>query len=126
MAIDYGIDLAGVLDLDANLTVVRGPLAVAHALARRLTTPAGGLFYAPTYGYDLRRFLNEVSLPPGAVASGVETEALKDERVLSASAAVTLINETLTATLQFETADGPFELTLTVSALSIDLFTRRL
>lgn len=61
-----------------------------------------------------------------AIASAVRIEALKEERVASAVATAALgADGRLVITLSCATADGPFELVLAVSALSVDLLSVR-
>lgn len=118
---DYGVDFSGVEDLDFNLTTVSGPTAVAQAIARELLTPFGTLFYAPTYGNDVRRFLGAMITSPGSIAASVEATALKDQRVENARARVTFINETLTIEMRVFLAAGPFDMTLSVDKLKAEL-----
>lgn len=121
---DFGEDLAGVDDIDFALSTVTGMKAVGQAVARRLITPAGALFYDPDYGYDLRQFMNAAFIAqPSDLSARVEEEALKDERVLAARARVSFINGALTVRLVLETAFGVFPLTLTVDALSVQVLT---
>lgn len=129
MATDYGSDVACVTDIDPAFAMVSGPTAVAQAIARRLITPRGGLHYDGTYGYDLRQHLNG-SIEDGdtfVVASSVETQCEQDERVRSASARVTYdaLTETLRVTIALVLDDGPFELVLGVSAVTVEVLSLR-
>ena len=121
---DYGEDFAGVEDLDFGLTTVSGPRVVAQDVARELITPKGALFYNRQYGNDVRRFLN-AALPTnlGTIAASVEATALKDERVYNARASVSFANEALVIVLRLLLATGPFDMTLTVDKLSVELVT---
>lgn len=114
---DLGTDVSTFPDLDMSFALISGPRVVAEAIARRLGTPrGGGLFYDPTYGYDLRGYLNE-AVPAsqlGNIAAAVEQEALRDERVESCTANVTLTKGVLKVIVRFVTADGPFAFTLTI------------
>lgn len=79
----YGTDIVCVDDLDPYFDLVSGPEGVAQAIARRLTTPLGGLLTDPTYGFDLRALLN-TSLSGSdvlAIRSAVEGQCLLDQRV---------------------------------------------
>lgn len=117
---DFGSDFHLVDDLDPQLSTVSGPMVVVEAVVRRLQTPRGGLWYDPAYGTDLRQYLNGV-VPRFRVASDVEEEARKDERVQAARATVTFSGETMTVVLTLELADGPFALTIGVDALTVKL-----
>src|SRR5687767_7803210 len=46
---ELGTDVSIVLDADSHWSLVTGQPNLARAIARRLSTPRGGLFYAPTY-----------------------------------------------------------------------------
>ncbi len=119
-----GSDFSCVEDLDPNLTPVEGRLGLAQAVARRLITPTGGLFYAPDYGDDTRRYLNNGggsgSIEQRAAATA-EGESEKDERVNRADAEADITGETLDLTVQITDDDGPFTFTLNVSDLSAEL-----
>lgn len=129
MATDYGVDVSCISDIDPAFTLVSGPTAVAQALARRLITPRGGLHYAGTYGYDLRQHLNG-SLEPGdefVIASAIEAQCAQDERVFSASATVAFesLTETLRVSIVAQLDEGPFELVLRVSAVTVEILSIR-
>jgi phage baseplate assembly protein W len=124
VAEELGSDISGVNDLDPNLTVVAGRRGLAEAVARRLGTMRGSLVGDPDYGTDLRLFLNAPA--QGArVAAAVEAEALKEERLENAQAIVTFLpqSNTINVDLVLTDADGPFDLTLAVSAVSVELLT---
>lgn len=88
---DTGTDIRCVDDLDPTFAIVTGERAIAQALARRLTTPRGGLFYDGEYGFDLRRYANSDFDASVAfrVSAAVEAECRKDERVADATADTT-------------------------------------
>jgi phage baseplate assembly protein W len=122
---DFGIDIACVDDLDPGWELVSGRKALGQALARRLSTPRGGLFYAPTYGYDLRAWLNADldAIDVFAIAAGVEAECERDPRVQRAAASVSFesTTERLRVTVYVVDAEGPFELVLDVSAVTVEI-----
>lgn len=93
-----------------------------QAVARRLETPRGGLFYDEEYGTDLRAYVNS-NAGPLEIARAAELEAMKDERVLAADATVNRSGQSITVTMKLTLADGPFDLTLDVSDLTVDLIT---
>lgn len=118
MATDYGTDIHCVDDVDRDLSLVSGPLGVAEAVARRLITPRGRLWYAPDYGTDIRAYLNS-ELRPFQIARDVEAEALKDERVIAADAEVIRSTaDTLEIRLLLTLGDGPFAFVLTITQVS--------
>lgn len=85
----WGCDLSCVTDCDATFTELRAddPLIIAQAVTRRFLTPRRGLIDDDDYGLDLRSYCNR-----GVTRADLRTlqarcvaEALKDERVTSAS-----------------------------------------
>jgi hypothetical protein len=115
----------GALDLDPTSRRVSGARAVAFAVARRYVTRPGQLFWAPHYGKRLADLLNAglTARELGRHQAETAAEALKDERVLAATARLELDAATgkLRARVDGETADGPFRLVLAASAVSVEL-----
>jgi phage baseplate assembly protein W len=120
---DFGIDLSALPDLSFGLKSGRENLA--EAIARRLITPLGSLFYDPNYGLDLRQYLNEALTDEVRyeIETLAATECEKDERVLAAE--VKLIDTSTPRTLQLaislETAEGPFRLILAINAVTVEV-----
>lgn len=124
MATDHGTDFSCVTDLDAGLSTVSGRTCLLQAIARRLITPPGALLGSPDYGYDCRKWINCTHPRPlGGIASAVAKEARKDERVLAAASNVEFDEDTNTMTIKFELldADGPFEATISISEVTVEL-----
>lgn len=123
---DLGTTLSCIFDCTAEYAVVSGRTCLAQALARRLITPRGGLIDDPNYGFDLTQFLN-ADMSPTDIAqceSGTEGECVKDERVLSADASVSVTpTGSLIVTITVTDADGPFSLVLAVSDVTVQLLT---
>lgn len=98
---------------------------LALAIARRLCTPRGGLFYDLNYGTSLVLLLSSEATEATILSYGplVEQEAMKDERVLSASADLSFERESrkLTITLFLTDAEGPFRLILAATALTVEI-----
>lgn len=121
----YGKDLSCVSDLTETMEEVEGPLVVAQAIVRRLTTPRGGLPYDPNYGLDVRGFLNRATTTAElrSIAGQVRLEVTKDDRVESASVTVTAPSlNTLRIALDVEMADPEqteFALTLAVTSSTV-------
>jgi hypothetical protein len=124
-----GVDFDVLSNFPKSMVLVSGRRNLANALARRLQTPAGFLAAAfdgdPDYGFDVRSRLNQSDSPAelGALEADIKAEVEKDERVLSAEVAVafTFATGTLEVEIEVEDGEGPFELVLTVSALSTEL-----
>ncbi len=121
--VDYGNDTECVSDLTFARRRVDGETMMAQAMARRLTTGRGTLFYAPEYGYDLRQFLRG-SVPAESVLNGnIENELLKDERVedVTVESSYNAGTEALSVRAQGFGADGPFDLTIEIGAVTVKL-----
>lgn len=102
-----------------------GRTNLALAIARRLCTPRGGLFYDPDYGFSLIMLLSSEAPRSAILAIGpaIAQEAEKDERVLSARADLVFNDQErkLTITLYLTDADGPFRLILAASAVTVEI-----
>jgi hypothetical protein len=122
---DLGTDVALTTDLAPVWGMVNGKTNLAMALYRRLTTPRGGLFYDPDYGYDLRDLLNanlaaaDISRARGEIAA----ECLKDERVQAATVVLTFEPraKSLTIAIEIESTIGPFDLVLRATQVTVDI-----
>lgn len=112
------------MDLTPSLTEVSGRTALIQAVARRLVTPRGALWYAPAYGFDLRQFLSGITVNPSQIASGIVDQAEQDERVAGAQAAVTFSGDRLIAKVALLDGGGPFVFTLAVSKVTVELLTQ--
>lgn len=121
----YGSDFAGVTDIDARWTFETDELrAFQQAIARRLICPPGALFYAPTYGFDIRSLVADV-VDADAAARQIDAEVRKDERVASSSTTVTQeSNGVLIIQIQVtpaSTTGSPFRFTLSVDSVTVAL-----
>lgn len=121
--VDFGQDIDAFSDLNPALVLVGGLANLGQALAHRLETPRGSLFYAPNYGTDVRAYLNAAINPVilARLRSEVQGECLKDERVQTCSCTVTFNSALGVLNLQINvvTASGPFALELLVTALTV-------
>lgn len=121
----FGSDFSLLTDLNPSMPFLEGETnekqAFLQALVRRLQTSRGGLFYDDDYGLDLRAFLNS-NVSPGQIAFQVEDELRKDGRVEDPDAEATLQEDgTILLTIQITAADEPFELTVSVTDVSVEL-----
>lgn len=121
----FGSDFSGVEDLDANLTFLSGDqpeaLALAQAVARRITTPRGGLFYRQSYGDDIRNYISDTA-NAGIVAQQVSAEIRKDERISACDTQITAVGETWMMVIGCTASTGAtFTLTIAVSAVTVTL-----
>ena len=120
-----GTDLSAVNGLDPSLALFRGTRIVAEAAVRRITTPRGGLFYAPNYGVDVREILNAKVTQQllNTWRSRMEAEIRKDERVDTLSSTLSFYPQSEQVRIRVEgtTGAGPFAFTLAVTSLSVDV-----
>lgn len=107
-----------------------GARLVAEAAYRRLTTPRGmlrGGEEEAIYGIDLLDMIGAVASDAEAATLGgrVKAELLKDERIVDCDVVVTLTRigpaVEYVITITAETDAGPFDLTLGVDDVSVDL-----
>lgn len=90
--VDFGSDVSTFPETDMTGRMVDGRRATAECLLRRYMTPYGSLPYDEDFGCDLRVLLND-DLDDGDLRhleSVASAEALKDERILTASVTMTL------------------------------------
>lgn len=113
-----GSDIGGVTSIDYALSTVSGRLALAQAILRRLTTPRGGLVGAPSYGYDVATLLGS-TVPASIIEQRVLEQVLLEEEVEDAGCTVTVDAGSLSVDVAVVDADGPFDLTLAASELTV-------
>ncbi len=122
---DLGTDIDCLTDIGKVFGLSTGRLNLARAIARRFLTPRGGLFYDLNYGFSLIQLLSSEATRANILSQGpaIEAEALKDERVLSATAVLTFDDSArkLTITLALQDAAGPFRLVLQASGVSVSI-----
>jgi len=87
---DYGRDMWCLSDIDPGAVEVTGAQALAQACYRRLITTRGTLLGDPDYGYDLQGTLDDdlSTSDLARIASEIDSELVKDERVASSSTTV--------------------------------------
>lgn len=102
--------IAGVHSPDYAMSRIYGQRAHIEALLRRLSTPAGGLLAAPTYGYDLRGAVGASVGAEFAISQRVREQCLADERTADAAVATTTTAGVLAVTISVQSSDGPFDL----------------
>jgi hypothetical protein len=126
---EFGTDLLvtlqdGVFDIDPTGAVDTPEHALAMSVARRFVVERGALFYDAEYGLDLRQYLNK-GLTRGELFRLrflIQSEAEKDERILSAEATLQFTaSQTLVVKLECTSSLGPFSLTLSVSSLTVEI-----
>lgn len=121
----YGSDFSGIEDIDAFWSFETDEVkCLQQALARRLICPPGALFYAPTYGFDVRSFISDV-VDPDTAARDIDAEVRKDERVANSSTVVTVLgNGVVTISITVTPANPavtPFSFTLRVTSVTVEL-----
>ena len=119
MAADLGTTLYLLEDFAPSMRAVSGREALIQALVRRLRTSPGGLWYDREYGTNLCDFVHQATVSGYEIQQAAETECLKDDRVESVDATSERDGETVTMTLVITDGEGPFELVLEISAVTI-------
>lgn len=124
MAVDFGSCWSCISDLTMPSTMATGFQVVAEAIVRRWQTPRGTLVGDANYGFDLTDAVND-DMDKGDLASLAHfagAEAEKDERVLSCTVTATLLASGLLAVVgKVTTAQGPFQLVVSVSQFEVTL-----
>ncbi|AKT38249.1 hypothetical protein [Chondromyces crocatus] len=118
----FGVDLDCAEDLDPLMGTVTGLQVVAQAIYRRLSTPRGMVLDAPDYGFDLRSLLHKGMSPAeqAALPGLVRAEVLKEERIQSATVQILdFTSDAFRLSIRCVTAEGPFLMTLHVSAAAV-------
>ncbi len=121
---DYGSCWSCVTDLTIPSTIASGKRVVAEAVCRRWQTPRGTLVDDPNYGLALVDYIND-DLSPTDLAQlqhDAASEAEKDERVLSCDVSIVLTKAgVLIIDGTINTAEGPFQLVVSISNLTVTL-----
>src|SRR5262249_35544866 len=124
MTLDFGTDLDCGDDLNPLGSTVTGPLCLAQAIQRRLSTPRGMVIDAPNYGRDLREYLSRGMAAENieAIPGEVRAELLKDERLEEVDVVPTMpASDALRLDIACQTAEGPFSLVLDVTQAAVEL-----
>ncbi len=112
----YGVDISGVNDVNGSLSLVSGRKGLVESVSRRLITPRGSLFYDPTYGLDLTRYLNISNPSISLIQHSIEQQCMLDERIDDADAEVTFDGATLRTEITLTDDAGPFNFTALVTS----------
>jgi hypothetical protein len=117
---DYGTDLSCVFDLDPMGAMVTGRTLLSQALIRRISTPRGRLLDDPNYGFDVTDALGDdvTAADVAQIGSGMDSEFLKDERVVSSVTVVTFARGILNTTSTITDGTGPFSLVLSIDKVT--------
>lgn len=105
--------------------LVSGPTVLVQALLRRFQTERGTLIDDENYGLNVQSWVGKRTDTAQIFAwqQSLVNEAQKDQRVQKARARIVTdpVSQKLFFTLTVETAEGPFTLTVAVSAVSVEL-----
>lgn len=112
-------DFAGVLDIDWALSTVKGEMALAQAILRRLTTPLGGLEDDPLYGYDIRDLIG-TPVTASIVEQRVREQVLAEEEVDRCAVRVTQAADSIFIEIRLRTIAGTASLTLNSTSLTLE------
>lgn len=124
-----GTDLALLDDLHPVWGLVSGKVNVGYALCRRFRTVRGskklGADYMANYGLYLPSLVEQKfrGQDVSDLEDEIKSECLKDPRVQDAEASVefSFANRTMTVTIRVTTADGPFDLVLVATSLTVEI-----
>lgn len=110
-------------DATADFQEVTGRDLLIEALLRRLITPRGTLVGDPDYGTDVRQWINDDidDAEAARIGAAIAAELGKDERVRSASATTTFVDNLLSVTISLVDGAGPFKLTLAITDVTLKL-----
>ena len=120
---DFGSDISTFPDLDELLEPQSGRRVLLESVARRMSTPRGALWWAPSYGSDLGAILDgpvsDAQLRTNATA--LQQQLAQDERMLSARVEASYVAATrsLRILVSITDADGPFERVFTLDASGV-------
>jgi hypothetical protein len=127
----YGIDFwigpnaTGQLDADPSMRTTTGRGLLSQSLLCRQTTPRGSVVDCPNDCLDIRDMVSSgmTQAQITALASQIQQELLKDQRVSGAIVTATFSNatSTLTITEQIQSGYGPFTLVLAVTSLTVKI-----
>jgi hypothetical protein len=113
----------GMLDLTPDMQMATGRDVLAQSIIRRQTTPRGSVIVSPNDCFDVRSLLS-AGMTLGqlqALSDTIRTELLRDQRVNAATVQISFnpLNNVTTITETITSSQGPFTLTLTLSAGNI-------
>jgi hypothetical protein len=117
-----------VIDADPTMRVATGRQLLVQSLLCRQTTPVGSVIDCPNDCLDIRDSLSDgmTAADIMALASTVQNELQKDQRVISATVTGTFMNSTLTLVESIQSGYGPFQLVLSVSGVTVQLLNANL
>ena len=120
---DFGFDVLTIGgELTPDLRIVSGPIVVLDALMRRFSTPHNSWDLDRDYGCNLSQWVNETGIDIGQMKARIEAECRKDERVLSAQAAITEgADGEYTVEVGIRSALGPFAFTVAINSINAEL-----
>lgn len=112
--IENTIDVYCVDDFLPHMPEVRGRVALAQRIARRLITPRGTFPFWPNDGTDMRAFLLSKATTP-QMAAAAKAECLKDEQVEDARVEAEFLTTTsVRLMIYLEDSLGPWSFTMTI------------
>ena len=114
-----GTDFKGGYDLSPTLQESSGLTALMECIVRRLSTESGALADYPEYGEDLTQYIGTAGVDAASVEAVVSDQCYQEEEVDNVIVDVTLTGETMRVDITGEADDEPFELTISVDALTV-------
>ncbi len=128
MATDYGTDISGATDLTPTLLNSSGIELLKEVAVRRQYTPLGSLLSAPAeITCDLRQFISTTqglsSRDLGVIRSTATSAIKADPRFFSVVIDLDWQPATYTLTMRetIQSSEGPFQLTLAITAVTLQV-----
>jgi phage baseplate assembly protein W len=126
---DLGTDVDARSGVPLRWSLVSGRANLANALARRFITARGSLPDDPEYGADLRDYLSSGLTPAGLsqLRGTIVAQAAAEKRIQSVDSVDFAFNQSssaLAVALGLSDAQGPFDLILAITAVTVDILNR--
>lgn len=120
---DYGTDISTLPDLDPTFALISGVDVERESIVRELSTPAGALYWATTYGFDVRGLVDSSFSDTDAKALqlAIQRRLLRREKITKASVTVAFssLAQTLTISITCVGANGPFATVFTLDSTGL-------
>ena len=124
---NFGVSIDGTVDSAKTWAISSGIKNLGNAIARRLTTESGSLFYDLAYGYDIRSLLGApiTDQVRQNAARKIEEQCAQDERISQAVATIEQSDpQSLVITVRGTLSDASsFTLVLGINQLTVALLT---
>lgn len=119
---NYGTDIT----IGKRVGTISGTRNLLNALVRRLKTPSGGLFYDPSYGEDVRTYLNNQIDTDilDQIRANIKRQIELDERVKNANISLSFNQSAFSLLINLQVTPNvgqTFTLVLSIDKLSVTI-----